>query len=163
LSSVQIENASFDVIYNSFVLEHIKNADVVMDNFVRWLRFGGLIIIRIPDPFSVQGFITKYSPHWFHVFYYKYILRDVHAGIPGYAPYPTYYHPLVSRKGIADFCSKNGLSLIYESADSYHIPGTGLTKFVIQLIKRVLNVLSLGKLSYKHTNLLFVLKKNNRK
>ena len=163
IQTFELEKNKFKLCICWDVLEHLEKPEKALNNLMNSLAIGGTIILAMPNIRSLKGLITKFSPHWFHVFYYKYILRDPHAGIPGYAPYPTYYHPVVSRKGIADFCSKNGLSLIYESADSYHIPGTGLTKFAIQLIKRVLSVLSLGKLSYKHTNLLFVLEKLNKK
>lgn len=159
LCDAVMDPEGFDVIYNAFVLEHIDNADIVLRNFVRWLRPGGLMIIRIPDPMSVQGFITRITPHWFHVFYYKYVLRDPHAGLPGYAPYPTCYHPVVSRAGISRFCNEYGLVILHESGERYHNPGAGVVKVLIKAIKFVVSTLSLGRLSYKHTNLLYILKK----
>ena len=160
LCNAELDACAFDVIYNSFVLEHVVNADVVLQNFVKWLRPGGLMVIRIPDPMSVQGFITKLTPHWFHVFYYKYVLRDPHAGLPGYAPYPTCYHPVVSRRGLAAFCAQNGLSIVNESGESYHNPGNGVVKGLIKAVKVAVSLMSLGKLSHKHTNLLYIIRKN---
>ena len=46
LRDLQLGAGGFDVIYNSFVLEHIENAERVLENFSRWLRPGGLIAIE---------------------------------------------------------------------------------------------------------------------
>ncbi len=57
----------FDVIYCSYVLEHIENADVVLNRFVKWIKPNGIIIIKVLDPDSVHGYITRITPHWFHL------------------------------------------------------------------------------------------------
>ena len=160
LRTVFFDAGKFDVIYNAFVLEHIHGAESVLDAFVRWLKPGGLIIIRIPDPDSVQGFITRVTPHWFHIFYYRYILKKKTAGLPGYAPYPTYYDSVVSRQGLREFCEKNNLSIEAEYGDGYMRPGSGLIQVAIDVIKRTIAFISFGKLSARHTNLLYVLQLN---
>lgn len=153
----------YDVIYCSFVLEHIEQADLVIENFVKWVKPNGLIIIKIPDPYSVYGFITRTTPHWFHVFFYRFFLESTTAGKPGYPPYPTYYNPIVSRRGIRKFCenSSNKLTLDAEYGDGFLRPGTGAKKILIHAIKKIFNLLSLGTLSDRHTNLLYLLRKGN--
>jgi len=161
LCSVDLGADRFDVIYCSFVLEHIKRADFVMKNFVKWAKPDGIIIIKVPDPRSVQGYITRITPHWFHVFYVRFILGNKNAGKPGYWPYPTYYHPIVSRSGIRCFCNDGGNNIVLhaEYGDGYHRPGQGYTKTLIHMFKKVINMISIGILSDKHTNLLFILRK----
>jgi SAM-dependent methyltransferase len=160
LRTVAFDTAKFDVIYNCFVLEHIHGAENVLRSFVRWLKPGGIIIIRIPDPDSVQGFVTRITPHWFHIFYYRYLLKKKTAGLPGHAPYRTFYDPVVSRQGLHRFCEKNDLSIKAEYGDGYWRPGRGATQVVIDLIKRTIEFLSFGKLSRRHTNLLYILELN---
>jgi len=161
LCSIKLGKNTYDVIYCSFVLEHIKNADKVMRNFVKWLKPDGIIIIKIPDPYSVHGYITRITPHWFHVFYYRFILGKKDAGKPGHNPYPTHYHSIVSRKGIRKFCNdmNSSIELIAEYGDEYYRPGKGIVKVLLSVIKKVISIISLGKLSSKHTNLLYVLRK----
>ena len=163
LCSADLGVDRFDVIYCSFVLEHIKDADLVIKNFIRWTKPNGVIIIKIPDPNSVYGYITRNTPHWFHVFFYRFILKNKHAGKPGYAPYPTYYSPIISRDGMRDFCNDeaNTITLDAEYGDGYFKPGKGSMKTLINVIKKFVNILSIGHLSDKHTNLLFILRKNN--
>jgi|SRR5688500_4117983 len=160
LRTVMFDPEKFDVIYNSFVLEHIDGAEGVLQSFVRWLRPGGLMVIRIPDPESVQGFITRITPHWFHVFYYRHILKKKNAGLPGYVPYRTYYDAVVSRRGLHRFCEENNLAIKAELGDAYWRPGHGSMQVAIDLFKRAVAILSFGKLSERHTNLLYILQRD---
>lgn len=159
LRIVELQQNYYDVIYNSFVLEHVKGAEKVLTNFISWLKPGGIIILHIPDPYSVWGFITRSTPHWFHVLFYRYILGFSNAGRVGYGPYPVYYDLVVSRKGIREFCAKNDLTIIAEYGDGYSRPGQGITRVLIHLFKRIASALSVGVLSSRHTNLAYVIQK----
>ena len=163
LCSVDLGTEQYDVIYCSYVLEHVETADVVVKKFIKWIKPGGIIIILIPDPHSVQGFITRMTPHWFHVFYYRFMVGNKNAGKPGYPPYPTFYHSIVSRNGLRDFCNdeSNNVVLAEEYGIGYMRPGRGLMKTMLQVFKRIINLVSLGSLSVKHTNCLYVLRKQN--
>jgi SAM-dependent methyltransferase len=161
LCSVDLGADRFDVIYCHFVLEHIKRADVVMKNFVKWIKPDGIIIIKIPDPYSVSGYISRITPYWFHVFYYRFIRGNKNSGKPGYFPYPTYYHSIVSRRGMRDFCNdkSNGVVLVAEYGDDYFRPRRGAMKTLLPVFTRVINIISIGSLSDKHTNLLYIIRK----
>lgn len=161
LRSVQFEPGSFDVIYNSFVLEHVPGAARVLANFVTWLRPDGLAVIRIPDPFSVHGFLARSTPHWFHVLVYRHVLGAANAGRPGYGPYPVHYDEVVSREGIREFCRENDLTLAAEYGSKCNY-GTrkGLVQKAIPAVKGLISLLSMGRLSAKHDNLLYILQKN---
>ena len=159
LRSVEFEPSWFDVIVSFFVLEHVSGAELVLRNFERWLKTGGLIILRIPDPLSVHGFITRVTPHWFHVFYYRRVLRRKNAGMPGYAPYPVFYDHVIGRRGMREFCERSGLAIVAEFGDGHVRPGSGVVKAMIHGLKSTIGLLSLGHLSHRHTNLLFILRK----
>ncbi len=47
------------------------------------LKPSGLILIGAPNPRSLSGVVTKYSPHWFHVWFYRHVRGDENAGLPG--------------------------------------------------------------------------------
>ena len=160
LLTIELPAARFDVIYNSYVLEHIEDAGAVMENFYRWLKPGGIIVLRIPDPDSVRGFVTRMTPHWFHILYYRYLLGDRNAGQQGHSPYPTYYHPVVSRRGIHEFCARHSLLVKEEYTDGgYYRLDEGMIPFLSRVIVRTAATLSFGKLSARHSNLLFILEK----
>ncbi len=116
LRTVQFEQGRFDVVYSSFVLEHISGAEDVLRRMTGWLKPGGIIIVEIPDPDSVKGLITRLTPHWFHVLLLPPRLGIKTAGHPGHGPYRTLFDPVISRRGIRDFCHRHGLQLEAEYA-----------------------------------------------
>ena len=56
LCTINLEECKYDVIYSSFVLEHIDGAERVLNNFLRWLKPGGILILKIPGRDSVYGY-----------------------------------------------------------------------------------------------------------
>lgn len=156
LVTARFPEQHFDVIYCSYVLEHVNGAEKVMENFFSWLRPGGLMILRIPDPSTAYSFLAQHLPFYLHVLA-KRLMGSMNAGKPGYDPFPTFFDPIVSREGIHDFCQKKGLEVRIEY--SY-----GFTTFrpffpVADLILRILGWMSFGKLDSKRTDLLFVIEK----
>jgi SAM-dependent methyltransferase len=143
---------AYDVIYSSYVLEHIEGAQQVLENFCKWLKSDGLLIVYIPDRESVYGFLSRHTPHWIHVLVYRYLLRQRDAGKPGNAPYPTYYDAVVSREGIREYARSHQLN-IREEWGYYKPPG------LVSVLMKCTQLLSLGRLSSSHCNLLFILEK----
>jgi SAM-dependent methyltransferase len=154
LGNATIADSSFDVIYCSYVLEHISDADRVLVNFVRWLKPGGLMIIRVPDRDSVYGWITRHSPFWLHVLHKRWIVGNVNAGKPGFDPYPVYYNKTISRAGMISFCQEHDLIL----CDVRGV-GTYLRKSpLVRLVAMTGFALSLGRLAWRHNNLTFTIR-----
>jgi SAM-dependent methyltransferase len=159
LRFVNLEPNRYDVIYNSYVLEHIPDADHVLDNFNRWLKPGGILILRIPDRNSVWGFVTRFTPDWFHKFHHRYIRgirnpEDVDVG-----PFPTVHDRVVSREGIHEFCRKNQFTMKEEHGHTFYLNGLGAVGTLMYMFVRGMNLLSLGALAWKHNDLTYVLEK----
>ncbi len=159
LRSLDLGNRKFDVIYNAFVLEHVENATLVLENFARWLRPGGLIILKLPDRNSVFGFLTNATPFWFHIFHHRYILGHENAGKPGFGPYPTHYDRVVSRDGIRAFCESHRFAVKEERGFGAYVIERSLRARIIRLIAIGVSALSLGTLPWRHNNLTYVLEK----
>lgn len=159
LRTISFGERRFDVVYSAFVLEHIAGAEDVLARMTGWLKPGGIIIIEIPDPDTVKGRVTKITPHWFHVFYYRYILGKKHAGQQGYGPYRTIYDPVVSRRGLADFCARHGLKLESEYAFRTDGPPGKVRRVLMDMVTWVSSALTLGTLSARHADLLYVLRR----
>lgn len=150
---------SFDVIYNSFVLEHILGAQQVLDNFTSWLAPGGLLILKFPDRDSVYGFVTRLSPFWLHVLYKKYVEGVPTAGQPGYGPYPTHYDPVVSRRGIHGYCRNHGCTVQHETGFAGYLPHSPLAGTLARMLVKSVAALSFGRLDWRYNNLTFVIEK----
>ena len=159
LRTATLPDGSYDVIYSSYVLEHIENAGLVLENFARWLRPGGLIIIRVPDRDSVHGFMTRVTPFQAHVLYKRHVMGRKFAGTPGHGPYETIYDRSVSRAGIAEFCASHGLTLRDEWGHGTYVRGQGLWKKIIPVFARSVDMLSFGRLHADFLNLTYIIEK----
>ena len=62
---------SFDLILCLDVLEHLKNPALVIEKFMSWMKPDGRIVLAYPNPQSLKGRVTKYSPHIIHKLFYK--------------------------------------------------------------------------------------------
>jgi SAM-dependent methyltransferase len=104
---------SFDLIICYNVLEHVPYVEAALAGFFQSLRRGGLILIGAPNPRSLSGVVTKYTPHWFHIWFYRRVVGKKNAGLPGEPPFPTYFHKLVTPSLLEAFARKSGLQAIY--------------------------------------------------
>jgi 2-polyprenyl-3-methyl-5-hydroxy-6-metoxy-1,4-benzoquinol methylase len=157
LRYINLEENKYDIIYNSFVLEHIDGAEHVLRNFLKWLKPGGFLLLNFPDRNSVFGFITRVTPFWFHVFYKKYILGYRNAGKPGWDPFPTFYDKVLSRKRFHEFCKNHGLIIREEYGMNFTKASffTSLERWFVTII----HLISLGKLASDYNNLTYILEK----
>ena len=160
LRTATLPEASFDVVFCAYVLEHVTDPGVVMRNFQTWLKPGGIMILRVPDRDSVYGFLSRMTPHWLHVAVYRYILGKAQAGKPGFAPYPTVYDPVVSYAGVIEYCNENNLQLV-EAVGHFRFR-SGIGPRLIDLVSRLVAKLSLGRLAGYHANLTFVIETPGR-
>jgi 2-polyprenyl-3-methyl-5-hydroxy-6-metoxy-1,4-benzoquinol methylase len=104
---------SFDLVICYNVIEHLADAEAALSGFCESLKNGGMILIGAPNPKSLSGFVTKHTPHWFHVWFYRYVLGQKDAGQPGMAPFPTFFHRLVTLSNLEAFANAHGLQVIY--------------------------------------------------
>jgi SAM-dependent methyltransferase len=113
IETYSLPPGSVDLVVCHNVIEHLDRPDSAIRQFRSALAPGGLLFISAPNPASLFGAITKYTPHWFHVWVYRVILRDRNAGKPGQHPFPTVYHPVVSPDAFLEFCTKLGFEVVH--------------------------------------------------
>lgn len=160
LCTVPLPSASFDVVYSAYVLEHIRQADIALNNMVSALRPGGLLVLRIPDPDTARGFVTRHTPFWFHVFYHRWVMKLPKAGTPGHAPYPTYYHPVISRRGIQVHAREQGLRCREIYSDDFARDGKGLAGHLFRNGAKLVELLSFGRFTSRYNDLIYIFEKN---
>jgi SAM-dependent methyltransferase len=149
----------YDVIYSSFVLEHIRDAESALTLMLDGLKPGGLLVLAIPDRDSVYGWTARRTPFQAHVAYYRYFLGLTDAGKPGHAPYRSYHAPIISRDGIRDFCNRHGCSILEERGHTYCRRGTSSRVRITRAYAKALWALSFGALAWRHDNLTYVIRK----
>jgi SAM-dependent methyltransferase len=156
---------SFDLVVCYNVIEHLPAVDQAIRQFHHALAPGGLVFIGAPNPGSFFGIVTKYSPHWFHVWFYRAILRHKDAGKPGQLPFRTFYHPIVTPKALMEFCEQVGFEPVYFNLyigsnytslkQTRPIIGTLVTVAVY-----LMNALTFGRLKLAHGDYHVVLRKS---
>jgi len=114
IQSYRFKPETFDLVICYNVIEHLADVEAALLGFCQSLKQGGLILIGAPNPKSLSGIVTKYSPHWFHVWFYRHVRGDKKAGLPGQAPFPTFFHPLVSLSKLEAFARERGLQVAYK-------------------------------------------------
>lgn len=160
LRTVELAPDHYDVVYSSFVLEHVDGAETALDNMVQALKPGGLLVVRVPDLSGVQTCIARLLPHWAAVMYYRYGWKIEKAGQPGYAPYPTFYDHVISANGFHDYCRRRALRIIDQmGVGSYADRGSGVLSRFVPLGARIVAMASLGKIHDRFVDLTFVVRK----
>jgi SAM-dependent methyltransferase len=160
LRTVELEPNSFDVIYNAYVLEHIPGAEQVLDNFLRWLKPGGILILTIPDRDSVHGLMTRMLPFYLHVLYYRWVWKLKEAGKPGFAPYPTFYDKVVSGRGMRAYADKRKLLVREELGfGSYRRGNSPFFRALTPVFASSVSLLTFGRFKSSHVDLAYVLEK----
>jgi len=159
LRLLDLGKARFDVVYCSYVLEHIEDAKFVLEKFSKCIKSKGILILRIPDRNSVWGFVTRFTPFWFHIFHKKYIRGVRNAGKTGLGPFPTFHDPVVSRSGVHEFCRQHDFTIKEEYGHGYYLDQLRFTKFLIYVFVRCMSIISLRKLAWEHNDLTYILEK----
>jgi SAM-dependent methyltransferase len=116
IQTYRFASGSFDLVTCYNVIEHLPDVEAALTGFFDALKPGGLVFIAAPNPRSLTGVVTKYTPHWFHVWFYRYVLGRKRAGLPGQAPFPTYFHPLVTPARLEAFAKAKGMRVTYRRA-----------------------------------------------
>lgn len=106
------ETGRFDLVVCYDVLEHLGRPERALDNMARTLAPGGMLVIGCPNRDSLKGLITRYTPHFFHVWYYRQVRGDAKAGLPGHAPFPALMKPTMGFSEIISAARRLDLEVI---------------------------------------------------
>ena len=116
-----------------------------------------MLLIGAPNPRSLYGLAARFTPQWFHVWFYRALLKKPDAGRRGHEPFPVVYHPIVMPKRLIAFCAKVGLEPVrveeYESPwnrrlAKHHPVIAGL----LDIAMSTMNLFSLGTRNFRHSD-----------
>jgi SAM-dependent methyltransferase len=156
---------SFDLVICYNVIEHLPDVEAALSRFCESLKQGGLMFIGAPNPNSLSGVVTKYSPHWFHVWFYRHVRGKKQAGQPGEPPFPTFFHPLVTLSNLEAYANAHGLEVTYlKEFESPRFPEMRTRKpalaALLDAAATVMNFLIPGKRDVRHGDYHVILRKH---
>ena len=153
IQTYQFGSESFHIILCWHVLEHLKSPELALDRFIYSIKSGGVVIISAPNPPSLKGLVTKYTPHWFHILVYRNIYGKPNAGRDDEAPFKTYLSFSMSRSAVIKRFEKQGFKCeIKYSWDALFTDGWLVAAFkkkslllyrMLRFVIRILKFLSL--------------------
>jgi 2-polyprenyl-3-methyl-5-hydroxy-6-metoxy-1,4-benzoquinol methylase len=94
----------FDVAVCWMVLEHVPRPEDAILNMFGSLKPQGLLILGIPNLYSIKGIVTKMTPFWFHESFYKLMKYQSRH-------FPTYLRTSILPKRLMRFAGDQGFSV----------------------------------------------------
>jgi SAM-dependent methyltransferase len=102
--------AAYDLIVCWDVLEHLPRPQSAVDNLIRALKPGGLLVIKVPNVVSLKGLVTRWTPRRFH----RIVIARLFPSLPaGFEPFKTYLRFAISARSLSGQLSRNGLEVRY--------------------------------------------------
>jgi len=86
VNELPFDDASFDVVYARWLLEHLENPGVALREFHRVLKPGGKLALFTTNLFHYYGAVARVTPQWFHVWFNHRVRGFEEVDI-----FPTYY------------------------------------------------------------------------
>jgi SAM-dependent methyltransferase len=164
LETYPLPSNAFDLVVCWDVLEHLNRPALAMDSMASAVKPGGLLLLAFPNVHSLKAVVAKYTPLSFHSAMNRFIYGNK-AGEPGYINFPTVLDASISPHKMARFAESHGfdveLALLSQSGVQKRFfrkllvgePGANLADVLVR-------VASLGKLSVRESDCIFLLKKN---
>ncbi len=167
IQKYKFENESFDLIISWYVLEHLKYPKNAMMHLTEALKLDGLIVLALPNIWSVKGLVTKLTPTAIHIWYYKHILKRENAGKNDTGPFRTYLKKAISPSNIQRFAKNNGLkTVLLKFITNEYMYKRSKSNLIILMIQELFSIIayivSLGQVQKKNNDFIIVLQKTAR-
>lgn len=164
VETYELPTNEYDVIICWWVLEHLSRPDKALENCQKALKPDGIIILATPNVMSVKALVTKFTPHWFHVWFYRYIFGEKLAGVDDRVPFKTFLRMSMAPESIKKFANDRGLSIerlhLYENPRQKNLRARhGAIDAAWKVLAVATKALSFGKLDAEMTDFIVVLKK----
>jgi SAM-dependent methyltransferase len=147
----------FDLVVCWNVLEHVKRPDLAIKNFAIALKPDGLLILSLPNVYSVKGLLTRLTPHWFHVFMYRYAYGVQDAGKNDQVPFKSYMRRAIAKDRLIQIAAEHQMDVVYYFMYSDDYLGAQLLflKRLYKISDRIARRLTLGRLGESEFHIVF--------
>lgn len=165
LETYKLPENAFDLVVCWDVLEHLNRPALAMASMASAAKPGGLLLLAFPNIHSLKAVVAKYTPLWFHSAINRFIYGKK-AGEPGYINFPTVLDASISPYKMAGFAERYGFNVELALLSQSGVQKRFFRKMLVgqlgaNFADAVVRVASLGKLSVRESDCVFLLKKNN--
>jgi SAM-dependent methyltransferase len=156
---------SFDAEVCWDVLEHLEEPEAALRRLFDALKPGGILILAYPNPDSIKGMVTRFTPHWFHLWFYRRVRSSDRAGTQDYGPFPTAMTRRIAPGAIRRLAASQGLTVELEVAFSGTLlsrrraVGAQIAELAVDGLGLVLRLVTLGRYRGELGECRFVLRK----
>jgi len=153
----------FDLIVCWDVLEHLPNPAAAIDRMFGALNDEGLVVLALPNRYSLKGWITRLTPFAVHVWFYRYILGDKRPRNE-LDQFPTHFRAEVAPAQILARARSAGLVIeycdLYEGPVQTHLRQRSvLANLAFSAVGALSMLLTLGHYNANHSDCMIVLRK----
>ena len=158
----EFPSKSFDMIVCWDVLEHLPNPERAVQRFLRAVKDDGIMVLAMPNALSLKGQITKWSPHWFHVWVYRTIFGRKQAGTEDHGPFKTYMRLTIAPQRLREFARQQGFSELFFRAYEANTQKTVRARFGVvdnrwKLLRFLTRVATIGRVDPTNSDYILVL------
>ena len=160
IQSMELPAAAYDIVVCWDVLEHLREPMRAVENLTRAVRPSGLLVIGVPNLWSLKALVTKATPFWFHRFAYKRIFgrNETDSG-----PFHTYLRRSIAPRHLQRELERRGFStevgLVYGSDVSELFGSRRMLVAVWRIASLLATTFSFGRIRSTHTETAFVFRR----
>lgn len=96
---------AFDAVVCWWVLEHLARPNDALVNLFGSVKQEGLLVLAFSNLLSAKGLVTKFTPFWFHVLFYR-VMKFKSR------PFPTYLRLAIMPGRVVRLAQSNGFSVL---------------------------------------------------
>jgi SAM-dependent methyltransferase len=151
----------FDIIICWNVLEHLSEPEMALKRFAAAVKPNGLIILALPNVYSLKGLITKFTPLQFHIWVYPYLFGRLREwGKDDIGPFKTYLRLSIAPKQLKSFADQHGLRIVFFETRDFLPVLNKKRKLVYHTYKALNWLIGLGQ--YIDSEIIMILQKETK-
>jgi SAM-dependent methyltransferase len=164
VESHDLSKLNCDLVVCFDLLEHVNSPKKALQNLMTAVnKDNGMVFIKGPIPESLQGLVTRLTPHILHVWFYRYVHKSKFAGQPGYAPFPVEMNPYSSPKKLMEAAREMGCQTVeYKAYEGIHVKSLkNKSPFLYSLFSlgsSIMSIATLGRFGSKESDFYLALR-----
>jgi SAM-dependent methyltransferase len=157
---------AFDLVVCWDVLEHLARPADALARMLAAVAPGGVVLLALPNLYSIKGLVTKFTPYGFHVWFYRHVMGD-RSPREEFGQFPTYLRRDIGPARLATLARAAGFTVrhleLYEGPVQADLRARNrFADACFALAGMLGRVLSAGRYDPNRTDMIVVLQRRPR-